>query len=152
MCSYRNAARDDKGQAFVELALVLPIYLLLLVGAAEVGRIAFASIEVSNAARAGVSYGAQNHATASDTAGIRTAATQDEIDLTAIQPVVTLVCTCSSGTAITCANAATNCLSPNRIIESVQVQTYAVVSTLFNFPGIPSSFTLGGYAIMRVEQ
>ncbi len=84
MCSHRNATRDDKGQAFVELALVLPIFILLLVGAAEVGRIAFASIEVSNAARAGVSYGAQNHATASDTTGIQTAATQDETDLTAL--------------------------------------------------------------------
>jgi Flp pilus assembly protein TadG len=152
MCSHRNAARDDKGQAFVELALVLPIFILLLVGAAEVGRIAFASIEVSNAARAGVSYGAQNHATASDSTGIQTAATQDGPDLTDLQAVATQACTCSSGTTITCANAAANCLSPNRIIEFVQVQTSAVVGTVFNFPGIPSSITLRGYAIMRVEQ
>jgi Flp pilus assembly protein TadG len=152
MCSYRNAARDDKGQAFVELALVLPIFILLLVGAAEVGRIAFASIEVSNAARAGVSYGAQNHATASDTTGIQTAATQDGPDLTDLQAVATQACTCSSGTTITCANAAANCLSPNRIIEYVQVQTSAVVPTVFHFPGIPSAITLNGYAIMRVEQ
>ena len=152
MNSHRNVARDEKGQAFVELALVLPIFVLLLVGAAEVGRIAFASIEVSNAARAGVSYGAQNHATASDTSGIQTAATQDGPEFSDMQAVATQSCTCSSGTTITCANAGTLCLSPNRIIEYVQVQTSAVVPTLFNFPGIPSTITLGGYAIMRVEQ
>ena len=152
MCSHRNAARDDKGQAFVELALVLPIFILLLVGTAEVGRIAFASIEVSNAARAGVSYGAQNHSTASDTSGIQTAATQDGPDLTDLQAVATQACTCSSGTSITCANAGTNCLAPNRIIEYVQVQTSAVVGTVFKFPGIPNSITLRGYAMMRVAQ
>ena len=152
MCSQRNAIRDDRGQAFVELALVLPIFILLLVGAAEVGRIAFAAIEVSNAARAGVSYGAQNHATASDSSGIQTAATQDGPDLTDLQAVATQACTCSSGSAITCANAGTNCLAPNRIIEYVQVQTSAVVGTVFKFPGIPSSITLRGYAMMRVEQ
>jgi Flp pilus assembly protein TadG len=152
MCSRRNAIRDDRGQAFVELALVLPIFILLLVGAAEVGRIAFAAIEVSNAARAGVSYGAQNHATASDSSGIQTAAIQDGPDLTDLQAVATQACTCSSGSAITCANAGTNCLAPNRIIEYVQVQTSAVVGTVFKFPGIPSSITLRGYAMMRVEQ
>ena len=152
MNSHRNAARDDKGQAFVELALVLPVFVLLLVGAAEVGRIAFASIEVSNAARAGVSYGAQNHATASDITGIQTAATQDGPELSGMQAVATQSCTCSSGTTITCSNAATLCLSPNRIIEYVQVQTSANVATVFKFPGIPSTVTLGGYAIMRVEQ
>ena len=120
VCSHRSSIRDDKGQAFVELALVLPIFILLLVGAAEVGRIAFASIEVSNAARAGVSYGAQNHATASDTSGIQTAATQDGPDLTDLLAVATQACSCSSGTAITCANAGTLCLSPNRIIEYVR--------------------------------
>ncbi len=89
VCSHRSSIRDDKGQAFVESALVLPIFILLLVGAAEVGRIAFASIEVSNAARSGVSDGAQNHATASDTSGIQTAATQDGPDLTDLLAVAT---------------------------------------------------------------
>jgi Flp pilus assembly protein TadG len=152
MDSHRNGIRDDRGQAFVELALVLPIFILLMIGAAEIGRIACASIEVSNAARAGVSYGAQNHSTASDSLGIQAAATQDGPDLTNLTAVVTQACTCSSGTAITCANAGTNCLSPNRIVEYVQVQTTAVVGTVFKLPAIPNSIALNGYAIMRVEQ
>jgi Flp pilus assembly protein TadG len=148
----RTTIREDIGQAFVELALVLPIFIILLVGAAELGRLAYASVEVANAARAGVAYAAQNHVTASDTSGIQLAATQDAPDVTSISAVATQSCVCSNGTAITCANAGTNCVSPARIIESVQVTTSAGVNTLFHLPAIPSTVTLRGQAIMRVEQ
>lgn len=144
---------NDAGQAFVELALVLPIFILLLLGAAELGRLAYASIEVSNAARAGVAYGAQNHITASDIAGIRLAATQDATNIASMgTPAVIQSCSCSDGTTITCANAGTNCVSPARIIEYVQVNTSATVNTAFHYPGIPNTITLNGQAIMRVEQ
>ena len=145
--------RSDAGQALVELALVLPVFILLLVGAVEVGRLAYASIEVSNAARAGVAYGSQNHTTASDTVNIQLAATKEAPNITSLQtPVVTQVCSCSNGTSITCANAGTTCVSPAHIIEYVQVKTSAPVNTLFHFPGIGSTVTFRGYAIMRVEQ
>src|SRR5271163_1698666 len=92
----RAAIRGDVGQAFVELALVLPIFLLLLVGAAELGRIAYASIEVSNAARAGAAYGAQSHITASDIGGIQLAVTADAgVDITSISATATQSCSCS---------------------------------------------------------
>ena len=71
---FQGHLRQDKGQAFVELALILPVFLLLLVGTAEVGRLTYASIEVSNAARAGVAYAAQSHTTAQDTTNIQAAA------------------------------------------------------------------------------
>jgi Flp pilus assembly protein TadG len=152
MLVHHTTIRDDIGQAFVELALILPIFILLLVGIAEVGRLAYASIEVSNAARAGAAYGSQNHVTASDTTNIQLAAAQDATDVTTLTTTVAQACSCSNGTAITCANAGTTCISPARIIESVQVRTTATVNTAFHFPGLPSSFTLRGYASMRTEQ
>lgn len=155
MLSHRTTIRDDIGQAFVELALVLPVAILLLVGAAEIGRLAFASIEVSNAARAGVAYGAQSHITASDNSGIQTAATQDAPNVTSITATATQACSCINGTTVTgvsCATAGTSCTSPSRIIESVVVTTTAPVNTVFHFPGIPNTFTLHGQAIMRVQQ
>jgi Flp pilus assembly protein TadG len=149
----RSVVRNDLGQAFVELALVMPIFLLLFLGAAELGRLAYASIEVSNAARAGVAYGAQSHTTAADTSGIQLAATQDAGQITSMgTPVVIQSCSCSDGTAITCANAGTNCVGTARIIEYVQVNTSATVNTAFHYPGIPNTITLNGQAIMRVEQ
>lgn len=45
--------REQHGQALVEMALVLPLILLLLFGVIEMGRIGHAYITVSNAAREG---------------------------------------------------------------------------------------------------
>jgi Flp pilus assembly protein TadG len=142
----------DIGQAFVELALVLPIFVILLLGVAEVGRLAYASIEVSNAARAGASYAAQNHITASNSLDINNAAKQDAPEISGIAATATQLCSCTNGTVITCANAGVRCISPGRIIESVQVNTSASVNTLFHLPGIPNQVTLTGQAIMMVEQ
>ncbi len=144
--------RKDLGQALVELALMFPIFILLLVGAAEFGRLAYNAIEVANAARAGVAYAAQTHITASDTAGIQLAATQDAPNVTGITATPTNFCACSTGGIITCSTALMTCPSPARIIEYVQVNTTATVGPLFNYPGIPHTFTLTGQAIMRVEQ
>src|ERR1019366_1494941 len=69
------------GQSLVEVALTAPILILMFLGAAEFARIAFAAIEVSNAARAAVAYGAQNVSTAGDSSGIQTAATMDAGDI-----------------------------------------------------------------------
>jgi len=157
---FRCDPREDKGQAFVELALVLPIFILLLVGAVEVGRLAYASIEVSNAARAGVAYAAQSHTTAQDTANIKTAATNDAPEITSLTAATSYSCSCESSTGTitafsSCSNTVTNlttCLSPSRIVVDVQVTTTAQVNTIFHFPGIPSTVTLNGYATTRTEQ
>jgi Flp pilus assembly protein TadG len=160
---FRRDLREDKGQAFVELALVLPIFILLLVGAVEVGRLAYASIEVSNAARAGVAYAAQNHATAADdkpTGGIVQAAQLDAPNITSLTATTSQSCACESsagvmGASVACtaiSTAAGSCPSPSRIVLYVTVTTQAPVDTVFHFPGIPNSVTFRGFASMRVEQ
>ncbi len=45
--------REQNGQALVEMALILPLFLLLLFGVIEMGRIGHAYITVSSAVRAG---------------------------------------------------------------------------------------------------
>ena len=56
--------QSERGQSLLEVALALPILLLLLLGIIEVGRYAQLAILVSDAARAGAIYGAQSVATA----------------------------------------------------------------------------------------
>lgn len=140
----------ESGQALIELALVLPIFVLLLLGAAEFARLAYASIEVSNAARAGIQYGAQNHSTAVDLIGMTQAAINDGSNIKTLQAIATNFCICSDGTSITCANASMNC--PARILDYVQVNTSVVVDPFFHCPGLPKTFTLQGQAAMRVEE
>ncbi len=149
----RHKLLKETGQALVELALVVPVFTILLIGAAEFGRLAYADIEVCNAARAGVAYGAQSHVTAADTTGIQTAATQDAPNVESITATVTDTCSCSDGTSgVTCANAGVKCVSPGRILETVQVNTTATVSMGIHLTGNTGSFTLHGLANMRVAQ
>ena len=49
----RRLRKGEHGQALVEMALVLPLLLLLLFGVIEMGRVGYAYITVSNAAREG---------------------------------------------------------------------------------------------------
>jgi Flp pilus assembly protein TadG len=159
----RAGISSDIGQSFVELALVLPIFVLLLVGAAEFGRLAYFGIEVSNAARAGVAYGAQNHITASDNPGMQLAATNDGSNViglaascggTSVNGLCATsshFCSCSGAGTSTCSSG--DCTGTgNRILEFVQVNTTAVVDPLIYLPGLPRSYTLNGQAVMRVEQ
>ena len=67
---FKNKLCADRGSAFIELAIALPLISLVLIGAAELGRIAYFAIEVSDAARAGVAYGAQRLAYAEDTGSL----------------------------------------------------------------------------------
>lgn len=49
----RRLQNEEHGQALVEMALVLPLFCLLLFGVIEMGRVGYAYITVSNAAREG---------------------------------------------------------------------------------------------------
>ena len=153
----RSIAGEDRGQALIELALVMPVLTALLIGAAEFGRIAYAAIEVTIAARAGVAYGAQTIITAADLAGMQSAATNDGSDITALKPnglsaVAAQSCTCSDGTSVTCATAGTKCVSPAHILTFVTVTTTAKMDPLFHVPGLPTTYTLNGAAKMQVAQ
>jgi Flp pilus assembly protein TadG len=171
----KHSLRSDRGASLLETALIVPFLTLVLFGVAEIGRIAYAAIEVSNAARAGAAYGAQNHVTAQQT-GTIASGTNDEIDVAAVNeaPNITdltatssFYCVCqtvdtSTGavttTSISCSTAGTACgesssgTTVNMVVEYVDVNTQATVSTLLSFPGIPNSFNLTGSAQMRVAQ
>lgn len=141
--------RTEKGQALVELALSFPILVILFVGAAEFARVVYASIEVSNAAMAGVSYGAQNPSTAGDTTGIQNAVSNDALDLTLGTTSVSKSCICSDGSASTCLP--TDCSTSN--IETIlTVQTQATIDPGVHLPGFSTTYTLHGQAVQKVLQ
>lgn len=145
----RRFAESESGQALLEAAVGMTVCVTLLLGASEFGRLAYASIEVANAAHAGVQYGAQSHTDAADNAGMQLAATQDAPDVSGISATASHFCKCSDGTASTCAVA--DC-STSRIVEYVQVSTTASVDPKIYVPGLPKSYTVTGNAIMQVMQ
>src|SRR6476659_4703004 len=61
------------GQSMVEFALILPVMLLLVAAAVDLGRLFFAYVAVENAAKEGVLYGAR-HPLCADASNINCAA------------------------------------------------------------------------------
>jgi Flp pilus assembly protein TadG len=149
----RRLRDGDVGQALVEAALTLPLLFLLLLGAAELAWLAYNAIEVANAAKAGVAYGAQSVNTAADATGIQNAARLDASDVTATLTATSSTAgVCSSGAACTgagntCLN--TDCPSPDHIETILTVNTSATVSPLIHLAGLPLSYTLHGKAVQK---
>jgi Flp pilus assembly protein TadG len=144
-----RAARQ-KGQAILELALMLPVLLLLAVGIIEFGRLAYFAIEVSNAARAGAQYGTQSLALASDSADITDAAQNDAPDIGTnlnVTPVASCGCTATAAIGGTCPGS--GCSYP---LVYLTVTTQYDLSTIFHYPGIPRTFSLTGTSVMPVKQ
>lgn len=142
----------ERGQSVLELALVTPILLLLLVGIIEIGRFAYYSILVANAARAGAQYGAQNLATAKDTLRIRAAAQNDGLASLTVTPAQLCGCTATDLDACPTTPPRPTCGFGRPLPVYVQVQAKGTFPALFSYPGLPSSITVTSTETMRVAQ
>jgi Flp pilus assembly protein TadG len=147
----RSSWRKDSGQTLIEVALLLPLLLLLLVGTIEIGRFAYYAILVANSARAGAQYGSQSLVTSADTAGITTAAKNDGQSIAALGVTVHQECGCV-GSSISTTCPATACTYPNHALVYVQVHVSGTFNSIFHYPGLPTSLALSSTDVMRVAQ
>jgi Flp pilus assembly protein TadG len=147
-----KALRCEVGSSLVELALVLPVLFLLLLGVFDFGRAYYLAIEISQAAHSAALYGSQNP---TDTTGMQYAAVADASDVpnfTISSVTATYGCECSDGSlAVAGCTANPSCGTMN-VVDYVQVNTSTSYSALFPYPGIPSPLTLRGSARMRAGQ
>jgi Flp pilus assembly protein TadG len=162
------------GQAITEFAFTLPILALLLVIAADFGRVFFVSVTVSDAARAAAQYGSQSNTNAASTPNATStpsttnntmqAAACNDYGATGTMSCSGSQCTCGALTV-----SAAECLCPTGCVSQfswpttyctngnsttlfVVVKTSATFTTLLNYPGVPHNYTLTGQAIMPVEE
>ena len=145
------SGENESGQALVELALSMSLLFLILLGAVEFARATYAGIEVTNAARAAVQYGAMNGGATWDTSGMLAAAQNDSANLGTTVTIVGTPATsfaCSDGSTY---NATTFCGSAT-VFETLTVQTQTTFFPLIHAVGLPTSFTLHGYAQEMVLQ
>jgi Flp pilus assembly protein TadG len=145
-----KAAHSQRGVALVEIAIMLPFLLLLAIGGIEIGRYANYANIAANAAHAGVQYGAQSLAAASDTAGMQSAAAKDWGTAAGLAATATHYCKCSNGTASTCLS--TDCPLPLHRILWVQVIVTGSLNSILSYPAVPRTFNISKTAIMRVDQ
>jgi len=154
-----QARRSDRGSALVELAVCLPLLVLLMIGAGDFARVFYTSIELNSAARAGAQYGSSNLARSGDTSGMQTAATS-AVNITGLTAVATRTCQCANdaGTfsalagGTTCATAeATSCPSKHRVV-TVTVTTSKTFTPIANYSGIFGPVALTRTATLRVSE
>lgn len=149
--------REEAGQALVELALTMPLLILLLIGAAELARVVYAAIEVSNAARAAAAFAAQNATTATYTASMQTIASADAANLTAVNLAWTPTCQCAMAgmaSGITCSAASSTACTTGGgyVVQTLTITTSTSFDPIIHLPGLPSTFTLYGHAVQEVIQ
>jgi Flp pilus assembly protein TadG len=152
--------KREEGQALVETAVSMSLLVLLMLGAVEFGRLAFAAIEVNNAAKAAAQYGSQSHATALDQSGMLQAAQNEYVTPTALNllsPSGTngYSCTCAdTGLAASCtSNSISSPACPGSYVEvTLLVQAQTSFNPMIHIPGLPTSYNLVGTAKQKVLQ
>jgi len=156
---------DQAGQALVELAFILPMVLLLLLGVIEIGRYAYISILVGNAARAGALYGAQGFSFATINNPAITAAARNDFAANGFDPTTLTVdsfptCGCDIGGTISVDTAGNCAPAPGgppppcagNWAVTIHVTAHNNFSALFNYPGLPATLQLSSTALMRVSK
>jgi len=166
--------RSESGQSIYELALLTPLLLPMLIGAIELGRYAYISILVGNAARAGAAYGAQGLAQSADATGIQAAADSDFQNNGQSVSTLTInggfagqsyiACGCDNqGTISPNPAAAAYCIAANNPtagscpsgghwVVLVSVEAKGTFNSLFNYLPSLRSITLDKTCTMRVNQ
>lgn len=150
----------EEGQALVETAFSVSLMVAMILGAVEFGRVAFAAIEINNAAKAAAQYGSQNHSTALDQSGMLQAAQNEFATPTAVSlssPSGTsgysCVCADTGATASCTNNSLTSPACPGSYVEmTLTVQAQSTFHPLFSVPGLPTSYNLVGTAQQDVLQ
>jgi Flp pilus assembly protein TadG len=149
---------SDSGAALVELALSLPLLVLLMIGTIDLARVFYMSMELTDGARAGAAYGAFNSANSGNSTAMQTAAT-NAINITGVTANASRACQCAdaSGNFSATSPTANNCGAPlatscpsKHLVVTVTVTTSKTFTLLSAYPFPISSLAVSRAATLRV--
>lgn len=148
--------RRERGSAFIEFALVSLIIVPLFFGVLDYSRVFYFASVAQGAARAGTQYAVFSQPNETNTSAIQAAATSNGSSSgTTVSATATYWCLCT-GTTYSTSNTNT-CPTANPCGTGVTNQVYSQVDTTVSFdtffqvPMLPSTMTLRGRSIMRVQ-
>lgn len=145
-CNVSRVLRNTEGSNLIELALALPVLLLILAAGVDLGEAFYTGIQLSAAAQSGASYGIHN---STDTAGMQLAAKNASSNLSGFTASATSGCECSDGSAGVPGCGAPPVCAAN-YVNYVDVAVTASYSPIISFPGLPAKSTFKSEARMRV--
>jgi Flp pilus assembly protein TadG len=151
--------RDSRrGNAIVEMAVAVPVLLIMVMGAIDFGRLYFEAVVAQNSAIVGSFYGAQEIRYAADTAGIRAAATGDATDIVdGYAATHEVLCECLNGNGdydsgvaqASCSDADCGVYGAPRVY--VKTHSAKTFSTMGWYPGVPQNTPIGATGWVRVQ-
>jgi Flp pilus assembly protein TadG len=142
------------GSAFVEFAIVSLIMIPIFFAVIDYSRIFYYGSIAQGAARAGTQYAAYQAPNHSNTTAVQNAATADATNVPSSQSftaTATYWCQCSDQPVTSTTSCTSTCTSPATMYVYSQVNTQLTFSTFFKYPLLPSSVTVKGQSIMRVQ-
>jgi len=140
-----TSGRCEAGSGLVELALVMPLFVLLLVVLVDLGRAYYYAISISSAVHAAALYGLRNP---TDTSGIQSAASSSASDISSLTTNASYGCECHDGSSdVPLCSTAPAC--SQNYVNYVSVTTTATFRPVLPYPGIPSSFTFSRTTRLR---
>jgi hypothetical protein len=131
----------------IELAVAIPIVILLIVGVADYARIYYTAITVTNAAQAGANFGVQpTWGPTEMIAGARA----DAAPMTLDSVTAGRYCRCPGVGVVDCL--AGNCAGgygTPQVFDSVRIRKD--VATIIHYPGLPATITIIRKAVIRTK-
>ena len=144
-----QSLRSERGNAIVEFAICVPVFLTLVLAAVDFSRLFFETTIASNAAAAGSFYGAQDVRYSTDYSGMSAVAAQDSTEVDGTTISADRYCDCPDGTIID--PCTTSCVGygPPRVYMRARVQKN--FTTLGWYPGIPETTVIDMRRWIRVQ-
>lgn len=150
----KSSLHKERGQNLVELAVIITVLLLLVLGVIDLGRALYIKVEIANSARAGALYGSQSPSAAADNTGITYAVQHESADLSGLITATSssYACYCSGGAQQLCSSPSSIC-GTVPLIGWVTVTTQATYTPWLHVPffGLPNTYTIEGFAEMPVS-
>ena len=143
----RRLPKSETGGALIELAIVLPVLILIAIGVMDYGRVYFTSVAVANAARAGAEFGSIEPGRETWTTQMQDFAKLDGAEAGAITVTATTHCECS-GSVVACSTTCAGYGAPWVLVEVTASKSVAMV---LKYPGLPTTVTVSRTAIFRAR-
>lgn len=147
-------SRRERGNAFIEFALVSIVMIPVFFGVMDYSRVFYYGAIAQGAARAGTQYAVSQLPNHANTTAVQAAATADAANVPAAQnftPTATYWCQCSNQTGTATTACTSTCSTGDTMYEYSQVNTTLTFTTYFKYPLLPTSITVNGQSIMRVQ-
>ena len=138
---------DRRGSSGVEFALLLPVAVLLLIGAVDYGTLTYQTMEVSAAAHAGAEYALRNGWNAS---AVQTAVTGATTLTVTATPAPQLSKACVTG-GVVVVTAGSTCASGGPPGNYVVVNAQASFSPLIAWSSLIMPTTISSQATIRIQ-